>query len=196
MYLSNPGLTISRLLFVGALGLFVPGLVEAQPTTTRVSVGPGGLQANETSWVPAISADGRWVAFESGASNLVAGDTNGARDVFVHDRQTGTTTRVSVGPGGTQANGPDAAGSRRSAPMAAMWRSSPGQQSVAGDTNGVSDVFVHDRQTGTTTRVSVGPGGAQAKWSQRCTGDQRRWPLGGVRRPCASNLVAVDTNGT
>ena len=40
---------------------------------------------------PAISADGRFVAFNSDATNLVPGDTNGARDVFVRDRQTGTT---------------------------------------------------------------------------------------------------------
>ena len=95
------------------------------------------------------------------ASNLVAGDTNGQSDVFVHDRQTGTTTRVSVGPGGAPGERAPAT-ARRSAPMAAGWRSqSEASNLVAGDTNGCIDVFVHDRQTGTTTRVSVGPGGAQ-----------------------------------
>jgi Tol biopolymer transport system component len=53
---------------------------------------------------PTISANGRWVAFVSEAGNLVAGDTNGASDVFVHDQQTGTTMRVSLGPAGAEAN--------------------------------------------------------------------------------------------
>jgi Tol biopolymer transport system component len=73
--------------------------------TRRVSVGPGGQQANGGSRKPAISADGRFVAFESSASNLVAGDTNGHIDVFVRDRVAQVTRRVSVGPGGQQANG-------------------------------------------------------------------------------------------
>ncbi|MEN6642915.1 MAG: calcium-binding protein, partial [Armatimonadia bacterium] len=64
----------------------------------------GGAQANRHSGNPSISADGRYVAFESCASNLVAGDTNRSPDVFVHDRTTGTTTRVSVATGGEQAN--------------------------------------------------------------------------------------------
>ena len=70
-----------------------------------MSVGPGGVQGNDDSFDPAISADGRFVAFGSDATNLVPGDTNGSDDVFVRDRQTGTTRRVSVGPGGVQGNG-------------------------------------------------------------------------------------------
>jgi Tol biopolymer transport system component len=65
--------------------------------TRRISVGPGGQQANDGSVAPAISADGRYVAFRSYASNLVAGDTNGATDVFVRDRVAQVTRRVSVG---------------------------------------------------------------------------------------------------
>jgi Tol biopolymer transport system component len=61
-------------------------------------------QANGLSGEPAISADGRFVAFESGASNLGPGDTNGDNDVFVRDRMAQVTTRVSVGAGGQQAN--------------------------------------------------------------------------------------------
>ncbi|MEN6643928.1 MAG: hypothetical protein ABFE08_15945, partial [Armatimonadia bacterium] len=67
--------------------------------TTRVSVATGGAQAGYFSGYPSISADGRYVAFFSVASNLVAGDTEGWDDVFVHDRTTGTTTRVSVATG-------------------------------------------------------------------------------------------------
>ena len=69
-----------------------------------MSVSSGGAQGNDSSFSPAISADGRFVAFDSVATNLVPGDTNGAADVFVRDRQTGTTRRVSVGPGGVQGN--------------------------------------------------------------------------------------------
>ena len=72
--------------------------------TRRVSVGPGGAQANSYSDNPAISAHGRYVAFSSFASNLVTGDTNGTFDLFVWDRTAQATRRVSVGPGGAQAN--------------------------------------------------------------------------------------------
>lgn len=65
-------------------------------TTTRVSVDSSGLQSNRGSWNPSISDDGRWIAFESLASNLVPGDTNNAMDVFLHDRLNGTTSRISV----------------------------------------------------------------------------------------------------
>ncbi len=74
--------------------VFVRDRVAA--TTQRVSVATNGTQGNSWSFAPSVSADGRYVAFTSGASNLVAGDTNGADDVFVHDRQTRTTQRVSV----------------------------------------------------------------------------------------------------
>src|SRR3954452_8798726 len=73
-------------------------------TTTRVSEGPGGEPANFDSVRPALSRDGRFVAFQSGASNLVPGDTNGAGEVFVRDRLTGTTHRAALGPDGSQAD--------------------------------------------------------------------------------------------
>jgi len=74
------------------------------PRTTRVSVASDGTPANDDSFSPATSADGRYVAFTSAASNLVASDTNQSDDVFVHDRQTGQTTLVSVASDGTPAN--------------------------------------------------------------------------------------------
>src|SRR5439155_6158276 len=73
--------------------------------TERVSVDSAGTQANGASFGGALSADGRFGAFISVAPDLVAGDTNGVADVFVHDRQTRTTERVSVDSAGTQANG-------------------------------------------------------------------------------------------
>src|SRR5207245_5312684 len=74
-------------------------------TTERVSVASGGTEGNDASLGCAFSADGRFVAFDSTASDLVAADTNGVSDVFVHDRQTGTTERVSVASGGAQGDG-------------------------------------------------------------------------------------------
>ena len=72
--------------------------------TERVSVASDGTEGNNVSRAPALSTDGRVVAFESIATNLVPGDTNGSYDVFVHDRQTGVTERVSVASDGTQGN--------------------------------------------------------------------------------------------
>ena len=94
-----------RLACVGAALLVLPAAGAGPGLTTRVSTATGGGQGNGSSFVPAISADGRYVAFYSDASNLVSGDTNGARDVFVRDLQTGETTRVSVSTSGTEANG-------------------------------------------------------------------------------------------
>ena len=129
--------------------------------TARVSVASDATQANGTSNVAGISADGRYVVFSSTASNLVPADTNGAPDVFVHDRQTGQTARVSVASDGTQANGTSdfaavSADGRR------VVFSSNASNLVPGDTNGVYDVFVHDLQTGQTTRASVASDGTQA----------------------------------
>jgi hypothetical protein len=106
------------------------------------------------------------VAFNSSATNLVAGDTNGRQDVFVHDRQSGTTTRVSVDSAGTQATG----GSNGHRPaISADGRfvafESDSTNLVAGDTNGQPDIFVHDRQSGVTSRVSVNAAGVQGNGS-------------------------------
>jgi Tol biopolymer transport system component len=77
--------------------------LAAQGDTTRVSVDSAGVQSDGHSYDSSISSDGRYVAFDSAATNLVAGDTNGRSDIFVHDTQKGVTTRVSVdsagGPG-------------------------------------------------------------------------------------------------
>ncbi len=82
----------------GAVDFFVHDRTTSR--TTLVSVSSKGKLGNGASLGPAVSADGRFVAFESLASNLVGADTNSTRDVFIHDRVTGATTRVSVGAGG------------------------------------------------------------------------------------------------
>jgi Tol biopolymer transport system component len=118
------------------------------------------VQGNNGSHEPSTSADGRYVAFSSDASNLVVGDTNTASDVFVRDRTTSTTARVSVSSAGQQGN----SGSAKPA-VSADGRYvafvSLASNLVPGDTNGVPDVFVRDRSTGQTTRVSVSSAEAQ-----------------------------------
>ena len=91
--------------------------------TYRVSVSSAGVQGNADSFAPFISADGRYVAFASNASNLVASDTNGFTDVFVRDLKLHKTYLVSVGPAGVQGN--DNSAIPRSRPTAATWRSTP-----------------------------------------------------------------------
>ena len=113
-------------------------------TTTRVSTAADGTEGGGHSVNPTISADGRHVAFESRASNLVAADTNGVSDVFVKDIVTGEIERVSVGSGGGEA-----AGSSIRPSLSADGRyvafGSDAADLVAGDTNAVGDSFVHDR---------------------------------------------------
>ncbi len=93
-------------------------------TTSRVSVGIGGIQVGFASSEPAIIADGRYIAFASDARQLVPGDSNNKSDIFVHDRQTGQTTRVSIATGGGQA-GTNPATIPPLVPMAGMSRSLP-----------------------------------------------------------------------
>ena len=142
----------------GQRGMFDIFVHDRQSSATvRVSVDSAGRQANHTSYAPSISADGRFVAFASLASNLMANDTNGQYDIFVHDRQTGTTTPVSVDSTGGQANSGSYASSI-SADGRFVAFASVASNLVAGDTNGQLDIFVHDRQSATTTRVSSGFG--------------------------------------
>ncbi|WP_031430550.1 TolB family protein [Methylomicrobium agile] len=77
---------------------------SAAPLIERISISSQGDQANAASYHSALSADGRYVAFSSAASNLVEGDTNGAVDIFVRDRQTGTTERISINAEGQEGN--------------------------------------------------------------------------------------------
>lgn len=119
-------------------------------TTIRASVSSGGDPAdNGGSW-PSISADGRWVAFESLANNLVAGDTNLKSDVFVHDLQSGTTVRVSVSTAGGQGDNTSHLFDSHhviSGKGRFVVFSSSATNLVVGDTNNTFDVFAHDRDT-------------------------------------------------
>src|SRR5207247_5286718 len=97
--------------------------------------------------------DARYVAFTSAAPDVVAGDTNGATDVCVHDRQTGVTERVSVDSAGNQVNG-SSFGGALSADGRFVAFTSAAPDLVAGDTNGAMDVFVHDRGTAATDQMT------------------------------------------
>jgi len=138
---------------LGNRDVFVRDMVAG--TTTRVSVRSNGAEANGSSESPAISGDGRYVAFASGASNLVNGDTNENSDVFVHDRQTGMTRRVSVSTDETQALGGGSEDPSISSAGGSVVFTSGATNLVGDDTNGNLDVFVRDLMAGTTTRVSV-----------------------------------------
>ena len=170
----------------------VSGNAFAVGHTTRVSVATGGVQGSGNSSDVSLSADGRYVAFPSDASNLVAGDTNNSNDVFVHDRLTKQTTRVSVTTNGTQGNGNSGNASISADGRYVAFTSI--NRLVVGDTNNKNDIFVHDRLTKQTTRVSVATGGAQGNdgsFSPSLNADGRYVAFSSV----ASNLVAGDTNG-
>ena len=159
--------------------------------TTRVSVGSAGAQGNGQSWNPAISADGRYVAFLSEASTLVPGDSNNSPDVFVHDRQTGETSRVSVDSAGNQGKVDRSRPAISADGRYVAFSSDYGM--VPEDTNGVTDVFIHDRETGKTARVSVDSAGNQGNASSRRPGMSADGRFVAFESS-ASNLVSDDTN--
>jgi hypothetical protein len=121
----------------------------------RASSSTAGAGGNSDSLAPSISGDGRYVAFYSYASDLVAGDTNGAADIFVYDRQNKSIARVSVGPGGAQANNQSLDPAISADGRFVAFQSSA-TNLVSGDGPGWPEIFVYDRTTGTTTRVSKG----------------------------------------
>jgi len=166
-------------------------------TTERVSVDSSEVQADGDSHQPAISGDGRFVAFISTATNLVDVDTNGVFDVFVRDRDSGTTERVSVDSAEVGADDESFSPSISDDGQFVAFES-PATNLVGSDTNGAPDIFVRDRGAGTTERVSV----------QSVTGDEGTGGNQGANRPSISgngrlvafeaefdNLVNGDTNG-
>ena len=161
-------------------------------TTWRISVASDGTQADGGSAWPAISRSGRYVAFRSGATNLVPGDTNGVADVFVHDLNSGTTIRASLTTSGEEPNGDSIrhAMSNNGRYIAVL---STATNVVPGDTNGHADVFVHDLKTKKTTLVSVGHAGDMANggnFQPVFSGNARYVGFGSY----ATNLVPGDTN--
>ena len=163
-------------------------------TITRLSVDSAGNQANDSSVNPSISADGRFVAFESNASNIVPGDTNNTSDIFVRDLSTNTTTRVSVDSAGNQANKvssqPSISANGR---FVAFY--SDASNLVPGDTNNLADIFVRDLLTNTTTRVSVDSAGNQGNLVSSDPSISANGRFVAFQSQ-GSNVVPGDTNNT
>ncbi len=162
-------------------------------TKTRVSLGVAGNQSADDAWAGKITDDGRFALFSFLGDDATAGDNNNSEDVFVRDLQLGTTEAISVTPGGTTGNGL----------ARPVWISADGRyvvffsdssNLVAGDTNGWPDHFLRDRQTGTTTLITVTTSGAQTDHysEQGVMGRAGRY----LYFPSfATNVVPGDTNG-
>lgn len=160
-------------------------------TTWRISVYSDGRQGNNRSDSPAITPDGRYIAFHSLVS-FDSADTNGGYDVYLHDLNDGRTTLVSTTADGTVGNG-DSIWPQISEDARSVVLFSGATNFVSGDTNGWSDVFVKDLLTGTIERVNVSSTGTQAN-------GETIWPYisgdGSAVTFCskASTLVTGDSN--
>jgi len=174
----------------GVRDIFVRDRVSG--TTERVSVDDSEVQGDDDSLNPTISADGRYVAFESRATNLVSGDTNTNRDIFVRDRQLGVTERVSIDSSEAQADG-NSEDAAISADGQFVAFTSVAANLVGSDANASADIFIRDRQAGVTERVSVSSAEVEANGASDApapSGDGRYVAYSSV----ATNLVPSDTN--
>lgn len=164
----------------------------------RISVSSAGVAANNDCYYGVdVSADGRYVVFATAASNLVSGDTNSKWDVFLRDRQAGTTIRVSVSSSGTQSNGHSWL-PRISDDGSTVVYTSEATNLVSGDTNGTWDIFAYNRLTGQTERISISDSEAQGNGE---AGDNKAPAVSADGRyvaftSFATNLVPNDTNNT
>jgi Tol biopolymer transport system component len=187
-------LTLAMVAIAGAITAPVWAEQTGLPTarTTLVSLGARGQAHGGQSYSQDLSRDGRFVAFQSDAPNLVRGDTNHSKDVFVRDLRRGTTERVSIGENGQAdagSNNPAISGDGRFVVF-----QSAATNLVAEDTNRQRDIFLRDRRLGTTELVSVGMNGAAngRTWSEAAVSDDGRYVAFTSE---ASDIVEVDTNG-
>lgn len=166
--------------------------------TEMISVGPGKVPGNDDSFVAVVSDDGQLVAFDSFATNLIAADTNGARDVFLRNRTTGVTERISQGVQGAQGicpnpgEGCNSFGPTLSADGKVIAFGSYSRL-VPDDTDDETDIYVQDRRGAPTLRrISAGIGGAQANilnGSPAVSADGRSIAFAST----ATNLLAGDS---
>lgn len=165
--LSVPNQRVMAVVGIGLLAVLasrVEASAAVAPSTIEVTVSSAGVDANAVSRLDWVSPDGRYVLFDSPATNLVRHDTNGVRDVFLRDTVDRRTIRVSVGPGGRQANEPSWGGSVSPNGSYVTFRSSATNLTRHADGNGAADGFLRIRHADgswTTNRVSVPPGGGQ-----------------------------------
>ncbi len=169
-----------------------PGSSFAQ-TTTRISVGPGGVQSNDDSLNPKISADGRFVVFRSFANNLVANDTNNQIDLFQTELATGITKRINVTTSGAQVTGTfNGYAVSANGRYVVFSTNAPGL--VNGDTDTFFDIFVRDTVANTTARITNGINNSVVDGSSivpSISSDGRYVAY----ESAATNLVAGDANG-
>ncbi|QDV81438.1 Serine-aspartate repeat-containing protein D precursor [Stieleria magnilauensis] len=159
----------------------------------RISTAADGTESDGQSDSPSISADGRFIAFSSLASNLVADDANRLRDIFVKDTATGAIERVSLSVNGDQPDGASYTPSISGDGNIVVYRS-VAQNLVQDDRNVASDIFAYDRRTGVTRRVSANldlDEGNEDSFAPSISGNGRFVAF----ESTASNLVAGDTNG-
>lgn len=168
---------------------------RASKITRKISNGMGGAQSNQDSYTGVISANGRFVAYNSYASNLVAGDTNNDSDVFLLDLSTETTQRVSLTASGTQSTGGSSAVAVSNDGQIIVFGSQAADL-VPGDTNGFSDLFVRDRAASSTTRISVSSSGGEADFGVQTVFKMLPRAEGIYCNSGATNLVAGDTNNS
>jgi hypothetical protein len=163
-------------------------------TIQRVSLNSSGAEAHGDSRLPAMTADGRFIVFESDANDLVAGDSNNVSDIFVHDRSNGQTIRVSIRSDGQQGNFGSYSPAISDDGRIVVFHSSANNL-VDSDSNNVADIFAHDLWAHQTTRISVSGTGVQANdvsYDPVISADGRYvayWSY-------AKNLIPVDGNNT
>ena len=159
----------------------------------RVSVNSSGVQANGLSANPSISRDGRYVVFDSQATNLVPSDTTPDNDLFLRDRAARTTNLITTGTGG-------ATGLQQISANGRYVAFESFQNRTPDDTGEDSDIFVWDRETGATTRATVGGGGREGNANSFVPGLYMDIAISGSGRYAAfassdENLVPGDGNG-
>jgi Tol biopolymer transport system component len=188
-------LVLALTLAAPAVGVPDPRAGRGLPITSLISLGVHNAPSEGQSYAPSISTDGRYVAFDSDADNLVPGDTNAQNDVFVRDRTTGRTERVSLDSAGKQGDKgsftPSISGDGR-------WVAfvSDADNLVPGDTNEASDVFLRDRRTHRTIRLSVALDGRETLGgSSPSMSADGRWVVYNVGSPLISKGTDEDLAG-